>query len=86
MLLDENGLSVLWERVRDYVDAYVTEYDSLAVATEFQRGQVMPDGTTITVDADGVISATAVTEGPYLDIREDADGNRRLAIVIPEEE
>lgn len=49
-------------------------------ATATSKGVVMPDGVTIAV-SDGVIGMM----GPRLDMREDAEGNRRLAIVIPEE-
>lgn len=72
MALDEAGLSKLWERVQSYIDAYVVEYDRLAVATEHSRGQVRPDGETITVDEDGTIhgastyvlpDATSTTKG-----------------------
>ena len=61
MALDEAGLSKLWERVQSYIDAYVVEYDRLAVATEHSRGQVRPDGETITVDEDGTIHGTSKT-------------------------
>jgi len=57
MLLGESGLARLWERVVGYVNEYVETYDSLAVATKRKRGQVRPDGTSITVDEDGTIHA-----------------------------
>ena len=47
-------------------------------------GVLSPDGTTIVADQDGTISAVG-SGGPYLDIRTDGLGERRLAIVIPEE-
>ena len=123
MIAGEEAISALWDRMREYVDAYVSEYDSLAVATVALRGQVRPDGTTIVVSEDGTISVsgggsgyvlpeatesslggvkpdgTTITvdmdgtihaaagearTGPYMDVRTDSSGNRRLAIVIPE--
>ena len=59
MLLGESGLSRLWERVVRYVNEYVETYDSLAIATKRKRGQVRPDGVTITVDEDGTIHGSS---------------------------
>lgn len=125
MIAEETAISALWDRMREYVEAYVSEYDSLAVANVALRGQVRPDGTTITVDEDGTIHsvagsggggsgyvlpvattsslggvkpdgstitadpdgtihAGAARTGPYMDVRTDSGGNRKLAIVIPE--
>lgn len=55
MLLNERGVARLWERVKGYVELYVRTYDKLAVATTHEKGQVRPDGKTITVDEDGTI-------------------------------
>lgn len=59
----------------------------LPVATTAVLGGVRPDGTTITVDGDGTIHGAAQETrppGPYLDVREDRNGTRRLAVVTPE--
>lgn len=54
-------------------------------ATSSSKGMVRPDNETIVV-RDGVLTALGTHDGPYLDIRTDEDGRRRVAIVIPEEE
>ena len=52
-------------------------------ATESKAGMVRPDNETIVIQ-DGVLTAVGARNVPYLDIREDASGKKRLAIVIPE--
>lgn len=117
MIATDSTISALWSRMKDYVRAYVSEYDRMDVATTEVTGQVKPDGTSITIEADGTIHGGAATvpvattstagkvrpdgttidvdasgtisvigaSGPHWEVRTDADGNRRLAIVIPEE-
>lgn len=57
MVLDEHGLSTLWERIRRYVSSFMEEWEELSVTNGNEVGLVRPDGTSITVDQDGTIHA-----------------------------
>lgn len=56
MTLDENGLVVLWERIRGFVAWYFVNH--FPVANMSRIGGVKPDGETISVDDNGTISVT----------------------------
>ena len=60
-MIDQEGLSFLWGRVSELVRQSIEEYDSLAIATPYERGQVRPDNRTIVVRDDGMISTPADT-------------------------
>ena len=82
----EAGYSAgLWDATFEWWWSKVECVPGFPEATDSSKGVVMPDNETITV-RDGVLTAVGTHRGPYLDVREDTDGNRRIAIVIPEEE
>lgn len=59
MTLDENGLVVLWERIRGFVAWYFINH--FPVANMSRVGGVKPDGETIVVDVDGTMHGTSQT-------------------------
>lgn len=64
-MIDAHGLATLWARMKEYVQAYVIEGTySLPIATTDVLGGVKPDGTTITIDENGVISGASTYELP----------------------
>jgi hypothetical protein len=57
MTLDSDGLRLVWERMVAYVAGQLSSHQqNVPVATTTTVGTVKPDGTTITIDADGTIS------------------------------
>jgi hypothetical protein len=63
--MNERELSTLWERMRQFVSSFMSEWEELSVASEYQPGMVMPDGVSTVVDDDGTIHAVttmSVTE------------------------